>query len=106
MSKPLNKKTDMIPTPTIGKILNEEFLEPLNMTPYRLAKELHVSTSTVLDIIHGRRRLTTDMALRLAKFFSTSDRFWINLQASIDVRNRKPELEVELEKIHTLENSA
>ena len=91
--------TDAIPTPTIGEILQEEFLQPLAMTPYRLSKELHVSTSTVLDLVHGKRRLTTDMALRLSKLFGTSERFWINLQANIDVRNRKPEMEPELEKI-------
>ncbi len=98
--------TDTIPTPTIGEILNEEFLQPLEMTPYRLSKELHVSTSTVLDLVHGKRRLTTDMALRLSKLFGTSERFWINLQANIDVRNRKPELEPELEKIHPIRVSA
>ena len=98
--------TDTIPTPTIGEILEEEFLRPLEMTPYRLSKELHVSTSTVLDLVHGKRRLTTDMALRLSKFFGTSERFWINLQANIDVRNRKPEMEPELEKIHPIRVSA
>ncbi len=91
--------TGTIPTPSIGEILQEEFLQPLAMTPYRLSKELHVSTSTVLDLVHGKRRLTTDMALRLSKLFGTSERFWINLQANIDVRNRKPEMEPELEKI-------
>jgi len=91
--------TGAIPTPTIGEILQEEFLQPLAMTPYRLSKELHVSTSTVLDLVHGKRRLTTDMALRLSKLFGTSERFWISLQANIDVRNRKPEMEPELEKI-------
>jgi len=94
--------TETIPTPTVGEILEEEFLRPLEMTPYRLSKELYVSTSTVLDLVHGRRRLTTDMALRLSKFFGTSERFWINLQANIDVRNRKPEMEPELAKIHPI----
>lgn len=94
--------TDTIPTPTIGEILEEEFLRPLEMTPYRLSKELHVSTSTVLDLVHGKRHLTTDMALRLSRFFGTSERFWINLQANIDVRNRKPEMKPELEKIHPI----
>ena len=97
---------DTIPTPTIGQILEEEFLRPLDMTPYRLSKELHVSTSTILDLVHGKRRLTTDMALRLSKFFRTSERFWINLQATIDVRNRKPEMEPELEKINPIRVSA
>jgi antitoxin HigA-1 len=98
--------TDTMPTPTIGEILEEEFLRPLEMTPYRLSKELHVSTSTILDLLHGRRRLTTDMALRLSRFFGTSERFWINLQASIDVRNRKSEMGPELEKIHPIRASA
>lgn len=98
--------TDTIPTPTIGEILEEEFLRPLEMTPYRLSKELYVSTSTVLDLIHGKRRLTTDMALRLSKLFGTSDRFWINLQANIDVRIRKPEMKPELEKIQPIRVSA
>ncbi len=98
--------TDTIPTPTIGEILEEEFLRPLGMTPYRLSKELHVSTSTVSDLVHGKRRLTTDMALRLSRFFGTSERFWINLQTTIDVRNRKPEMKPELEKIHPIRVSA
>ena len=97
---------DTIPTPTIGEILEEEFLRPLEMTSYRLSKELHVSTSTVLDLVHGKRRLTTDMALRLSRFFGTSERFWINLQANIDLRNRKPEMEQALEKIHPIRVSA
>lgn len=95
-----------IPTPTIGQILEEEFLQPLEMTPYRLSKELHVSTSSVLDLIHGRRRLTVDMALRLSRLFGTTERFWINLQANIDLRNRKPQMEPELKKIHPLTASA
>ena len=106
MSSGLNKANDTIPTPTIGTILEEEFLRPLDMTPYRLSKELHVSTSTVLDLIHGKRRLTTEMALRLAKLFGTSERFWINLQADIDVRNRKPGMESELAKIRPIDLSA
>ena len=106
MNMKTNEMDDMIPTPTIGQILEEEFLQPFNMTAYRLAKEVHVSTSNVLDLIHGRRRLTTDMALRLARLFGTSDRFWINLQANIDVRNRKPDMETELAKIHPIGVSA
>ena len=71
--------TDTIPTPTIGEIL---------------------------DLVHGKRRLSTDMALRLSRFFGTSERFWINLQSSIDVRNRKPKMAPELEKIHPIRVSA
>ena len=88
-----------IPTPTVGEILQEEFLQPLGMTPYRLAKELRVATSSMLDIVHGRRRLSVDMALRLARLFGTTERFWLNLQNEIDVRNRRDELSGELEAI-------
>lgn len=83
---------ERIPTPSVGGILAEEFLEPLGMTPYRLAKELHVAASSILDIIHNRRRLTVDMALRLSRCFGTSERFWLNLQNDIDIRNRREEL--------------
>ena len=94
---PFSKK---IPTPTVGEILQEEFLGPLGMTPYRLAKELRVATSSILDLVHGRRRLSVDMALRLARLFGTTERFWLNLQTEIDVRNRRDELCVELDAIH------
>ena len=88
-----------IPTPTVGEILREEFLEPLGMTPYRLAMELRVATSSVLDLVHGRRGVSVDMALRLARLFGTTERFWLNLQNEIDVRNRKGQLSHELDAI-------
>ena len=104
MSTPSSQNT--IPTPSIGTILSEEFLDPLGMTAYKLAKELHVSTSSVLDLVHGRRRVTVDMALKLSRLFGTSERFWLNLQNEIDVRNRRDELEQALQKIHPIENLA
>ncbi|HNZ72077.1 MAG TPA: HigA family addiction module antitoxin, partial [Prolixibacteraceae bacterium] len=72
--------TEYIETPKIGDILKEEFLAPLGITPYRLSKEIHVSTSSVLDLVHNKRKITVDMALRLSKFFGTSYKFWLNLQ--------------------------
>jgi addiction module HigA family antidote len=98
--------TDRIPTPTIGEILREEFLDPLEITPYRLAKELHVATSSILDLVHDKRRLSVDMALKLSRYFGTSDQFWLHLQNEIDVRNRKEELEGALERIHPVAHSA
>lgn len=86
-------------TPTIGEILREEFLEPLELTPYRLAKELKVSTSTVLDILHDRRKITIEMALRLSKFFGNSYSFWLNLQNELDVQEARNKLETVLETI-------
>ena len=90
---------DYIETPTIGEIMREEFLEPLNITPYRLSKELKVSTSTVLDLLHDRRKITVEMALRLSKFFGNSHKFWLNLQNELDVREATKKLETVLETI-------
>ena len=61
-----------IETPTIGEILKEEFLDPLGLTAYRLAKELNVSTSSTLDLVHDRKRISADMALRLSTYFGNS----------------------------------
>ena len=94
------KHSEKIPTPTVGEILKEEFLEPMNITAYRLAKEIHVSTTTILDIINGKRKVTIDTSLRLSKFFGNSEKFWINLQNDIDLRNQKEKLEEELKTIH------
>jgi addiction module HigA family antidote len=95
-----------IPTPTIGEILKEEFLEPLSITAYRLSKDINVSTSTVLDLINDQRKLSVEMALKLAKYFGTSEKFWINLQADIEIRNKKETMKGELKKIHPVSKSA
>jgi len=91
---------DYIETPTIGEIIRDEFLEPLEITPYRLSKELKVSTSTVLDLMHNRRKITVEMALRLSKFFGNSHKFWLNLQNEIEIRETKRKIEKELDQIH------
>jgi addiction module HigA family antidote len=91
---------DRIETPTIGEILREEFLEPLGITPYRLSKELNVSTSSILDLVHDRRKISVEMALRLSTFFGNSHKFWTNLQTEIDVRETKARMEKEIQKIH------
>ena len=90
---------DYIETPTIGEIIREEFLEPLDITPYRLSKELKVSTSTVLDLLHNKRKITVEMALRLSKFFGNSYKFWLNLQNELDIREARKKMVKELEKI-------
>jgi antitoxin HigA-1 len=99
-------KNKRIPTPTIAEILRVEFLEPFEITPYRLAKELHVSTSTILEILHDKRKVTVDMSLRLAKFFGMSDKFWINLQNDLEIRKQKEKLRDKLESIQTLQKTA
>jgi addiction module HigA family antidote len=89
-----------IETPNIGEILKEEFLYPLKITPYRLSKELNVSSSTILDIVHNKRKISVEMALRLSRFFGNSHKFWLNLQNEIDIRETKAKMERDLEKIH------
>jgi addiction module HigA family antidote len=90
---------EYIEVPTMGEIMRKEFLEPLNITPYRLSKELKVSTSTVLDLLHNRRKITVEMALRLSRFFGNSHKFWLNLQNELDAREAAKNLETVLETI-------
>lgn len=68
-----------------GEILLHEFLEPLALTQYRLAKSLKVPARRINEIVHGTRAISADTALRLARFFGTSDRLWLNLQAAYDL---------------------
>ena len=68
-----------------GEILLEEFLRPLSVSQYRLAKEIGVPVRRVNEIVHGQRRISADTALRLARFFGTSKRFWINLQSRYEL---------------------
>jgi addiction module HigA family antidote len=68
-----------------GEILLEEFLHPLGLTQYRLAKSLKVPARRINEIVHGDRAVSADTALRLARFFGTSDRFWLNLQTAYDL---------------------
>ncbi len=68
-----------------GEILLHEFLVPLDLTQYRVAKSLKVPARRINEIVHGTRAISADTALRLARFFGTSDRFWLNLQAAYDL---------------------
>ena len=86
----------MIPTPTIGEILREEFLEPMGISAYKLAQEIHVPTSRIQDILHDRRKITVDTSLRLARYFGVSDRYFLDMQNDIDIRNMKQSMGDEL----------
>jgi addiction module HigA family antidote len=81
-----------------GEVLAEEFLEPLELTQYRLAKALHVPARRINEIVHGTRAVTADTALRLARFFGTSDRFWLNLQTAFDLDVERDRLGDRLER--------
>lgn len=73
-----------VPYPSPGEILLEEFLKPMGITQYRLAKEIGVSQRRVGEIVAGKRAITPDTGLRLSRFFAMSDGFWIGLQADFD----------------------
>ena len=90
---------EYITTPTVSEILREEFMEPLGISAYRLAQSINVPASRVQDILHDRRKITADTSLRLAKFFGVSDRYFLDLQNDIDIRNLKIQLANEISKI-------
>jgi len=82
-----------------GEVLREEFLRPLNMSAYELAKRLHVPAPRVNDILLERRGISADTAVRLARFFGTSEQFWLNLQATFEINRVKTEHAAEIDKI-------
>jgi addiction module HigA family antidote len=75
-----------------GEVLLEEFLRPLSLSQYRLAKDLSVPPRRINEIVHGARAVTADTALRLARYFGTSERFWLNLQTRYDLEVEKDRL--------------
>jgi addiction module HigA family antidote len=81
-----------------GEVLLEEFLEPMRISQYRLAKDISVPPRRINEIVHGERSITADTALRLARYFGTSERFWLNLQARYDLEVEKDRLGDRLEK--------
>ncbi|MBR1798166.1 MAG: HigA family addiction module antidote protein [Clostridiales bacterium] len=88
-----------ITTPKIGEILLEEFMEPMGLSAYKLAHEIHVPVSRIQDIIHDRRKITADTSLRLARFFGVSDRYFLDMQNDIDLRELKLQMSEEIQSI-------
>lgn len=78
-----------IETPKISEILKEEFMIPLGLSAYRLAKDIGVPTSRVQDILHDRRKITAETSIRLGRYFGLSDCYFLNLQNDIDIREAK-----------------
>ena len=91
--------TKMLNPVSPGEMLKEEFLEPLGMTKYRLAKEIGVPAQRIGDIVAGKRSITADTDLRLCRFFGLSDGWWLRLQADYDTLIAKPSLKKVLAKI-------
>ena len=81
-----------------GEVLLDEFLRPLNVSQYRLAKDVSVPARRINEIVRGTRAITADTALRLARYFGTSERFWLNLQARYDLEVEKDKLGARLQR--------
>ncbi len=85
-----------------GEVLLLEYLEPLRVTQHRLAVAIGVPPRRINEIVHGKRRITADTALRMARFFGTSERFWLNLQGRYDLERERDRLANTLDKIQPL----
>jgi len=81
-----------------GEILLEEFLKQMGISQYRLAKDIHVPARRINEIVHGKRAISPDTALRLSRYFGLSERFWLNLQARYDLEVEKDRLKDRLEQ--------
>lgn len=82
---------DRLPNIHPGEILKLDFLEPLQITPYKLSKDLGVAQTRISEILAGKRSITADTALRLSRYFGNSAQFWLNLQAQYDLRQAEEE---------------
>jgi addiction module HigA family antidote len=89
-----------------GEVLQEEFLIPLEISAYRLSKEISIPQTRISEIVKGRRRITADTALRLSYYFGTSAKFWLGLQDDYDIEEETKLKKSELESIKKYENDA
>jgi addiction module HigA family antidote len=88
-----------------GEILAEEYLAPLGITQHRLAVDIGVPPRRINEIVHGKRRISADTALRLARYFGTSERFWLNLQGRYDLEIERDRLGSVLDHIRPLRSA-
>ncbi len=93
------KKNESIPLEHPGIFLEEEFLKPFNITAYRLAKDIGVTPMRISEILRGKRRISANTGLRLAKYFGMSEGYFLRLQAQYDMDKEKKVLELEIEGI-------
>ena len=90
-----------------GEILREEFLEPMGISQYKLAKDISVPPRRINEIVHGKRSITADTALRLGRFFNMSPQFWLNLQTRYDLEVTEDQLKNRLDnEVHALAQNA
>ena len=92
------RKTPTLPPIHPGEVLLADFLEPLALSQYRLAHDVSVPPRRINEIVHGTRAITADTALRLARYFGTTERFWLNLQARFDLETQRDALGSRLER--------
>ncbi len=92
------RKSTKLPPIHPGEILREEFMLPLGMSINKLARDLHVPVTRIADIVHERRGISSDTALRLGRYFRTTPRFWMNLQAAHDLEVSERESLAEIER--------
>ncbi|MEM1406471.1 MAG: HigA family addiction module antitoxin [Bacteroidota bacterium] len=89
-----------------GEVLKEEFLEPMNISAYRLAKATFIPQTRISEILKGNRRITADTALRLSKFFGTTAKFWLGLQDDYDLEEEKSDKMDLLKEIKSIDSAA
>ena len=94
----MRKSRKLLPPVHPGEILREDFMAPLGLSMNRLALDLRVPVTRIAEIVHGRRGITPDTALRLGRYFNTSARFWLNLQAAYDLEIAQDELQRTVER--------
>jgi addiction module HigA family antidote len=97
--------TDTMPPIHPGEVLQEEYLGPLGVSQYRLAQAIAVSPRRINEIVHGKRGISADTALRLARYFATSERFWLNLQSRYDIEVERDRLVTALDEIEPLKTA-
>lgn len=98
--------TDRMPPLHPGELLKLDFLEPLGITQYRLAKEIGVPPIRINEIVHGKRAVTVDTALRLSRYFGMTDTFWVNAQISYDLETARTRMATVLDGIRPLRATA
>ena len=103
---PITTKKKVLPPVHPGEILDQEFLKPLGLSQYRLAERIHVPRRRINEIVLGQRSISADTALRLARFFGTSDRFWLNLQTTYDLNVERDRIRGSLEQIEVMRSAS
>ena len=93
---------EKIEVPKISNILRDEFMKPYGISAYKLAKAIDVPVSRIQDILHDRRKITAETSIKLGRYFGVSEKYFLNLQIDIELRETKEALKDNLDKIHPL----